>query len=81
MHLNASSARRNFFKLIEDTIKNHTPVTITAKQGNVVIISEEDFAALQETLYLLNIPDMRESILEGLNAAPEDCIKESEIDW
>ncbi|MFZ5590870.1 MAG: type II toxin-antitoxin system Phd/YefM family antitoxin [Bacillota bacterium] len=78
---NASAARQQFFRLIEDTVKNHQPVLVTSKHGNVVIISEEDYRAIQETLYLLSIPGMRESIMEGMQASPEECIKAEEIDW
>jgi len=81
MFINASAARQNFFRLIENTVKNHEPIMVTSKQGNVVIISEEDYRAIQETLYLLSVPGMRESILEGKNAAPEECIKAEEIEW
>lgn len=52
---------------------------VTSKQGNVVIISEEDYRAIQETLYLLNVPGMRESIIEGIKATPEECVKAEEI--
>lgn len=81
MLINASTARQNFFRLIEDAVKNHEPVMVTSKQGNVVIISEEDYRAIQETLYLLNVPGMRESIIEGTKATPEECVKAEEIDW
>jgi prevent-host-death family protein len=81
MFINASAARQNFFRLIESAIKNHQPVTVNSKQGNVVIISEEDYRAIQETLYLLNVPGMRESIVEGIKESPEECVKAGEIKW
>ena len=81
MLINASAARQNFFRLIENVIKNHEPVTVNSKQGNVVIISEEDYRAIQETLYLLSVPGMRESIIEGMKEAPEECVKAEEIKW
>jgi len=81
MIINASAARQNFFRLIEDTIKNHEPVTVASKQGNVVIISEEDYRAIQETLCLLSMPGMRESIIEGMKAEPEECVKARDIEW
>ena len=81
MLINASAARQNFFRLIENAIKNHEPVMVTSKQGNVVIISEEDYSAIQETLYLLSVPEMRESIIEGMKATPEECVKAEEIEW
>jgi len=81
MLINASAARQNFFHLIEDTIKNHEPVMVTSKQGNVIIISEEDYKAIQETLYLLSVPGMRESIVDGMKATPEECVQAEEIEW
>lgn len=81
MLINASAARQNFFRLIRIAVKNHKPVMVTSKQGNVVIISEEDYRAIEETLYLLSVPGMRESIIEGMRAAPEECVKAEEIEW
>lgn len=81
MLINASAARQKFFALIKDTVKNHEPVTVTSKQGNIVIISEQDYKAIQETLYLLSVPGMRESIIEGMKATPEECVKAEEIEW
>lgn len=81
MLINASTARQKFFILIDAAINNHEPVTITSKHGNVVIISEQDYSAIQETLYLLSVPGMRESIVEGMKETPEECVKAEEIDW
>jgi len=75
----ATEARANLYKLIEATVDSHEPVTITGKKGNAVLISEEDWNAIQETLYLLNIPDMRESIVKGLQTPVSDC--DEELDW
>ena len=81
MLINASAARQNFFRLIENAVNNHEPVVVTSKQGNVVIISEEDYRAIQETLYLLSTPGMRESIIEGMKEAPDQCVKAEDIEW
>ncbi|MCG8402202.1 MAG: type II toxin-antitoxin system Phd/YefM family antitoxin [Firmicutes bacterium] len=81
MLINASEARQNFFRLIEDAVNNHEPIMVTSKKGNVVIISEEDYRAIQETLYLLSVPGMRESIIEGIKEAPDQCVKAEEIEW
>jgi len=75
----ATEARANLFKLIDETVNSHAPITITGKRGNAVLISEEDWNAIQETLYLLNIEGMRESIIEGLNTPVNECDKE--LDW
>jgi prevent-host-death family protein len=75
----ATEARANLFKLIDETVSSHAPITITGKRGNAVLISEEDWNSIQETLYLLNIEGMRESIIEGLNTPVNECDKE--LDW
>ena len=76
--LNATSARKNFFKLIEDTITTHEPVYITGKKGNVVVISEEDFRSIQETLYLSSIPGMREKIMKGLKVPLDELVEDDD---
>ncbi len=62
----ASAARANLYKLLDDATESHEPVHITGKRHNAVLVSEEDWRAVQETLYLLSIPGMRESIRKGL---------------
>ncbi len=64
--LSASRARANLYKLLDQTAKSHEPVQITGKRSNGVLVSEGDWKAIQETLYLLSIPGMRESIRKGL---------------
>ena len=69
----ATSARADLYNLIDSTLQDHEPVQITGKRGNAVLLSEPDWRALQETLYLLNIPGMRESLLEGMAADVNEC--------
>jgi len=64
--LNATDARANLYRLIDETAQSHDPVHITGPRNNAVLVSEEDWNAIQETLYLLSVPGMRESIREGL---------------
>ena len=64
--LNVTEARANLYKLIDDTTVNHEPVVITGKRGNAVLLAEDDWNAINETLHLLSVPGMRESILEGM---------------
>jgi len=64
--MSATEARRQLYKLLDDVAQSHEPVQITGKRGNAVLVSEDDWRAVQETLYLVSIPGMRESILEGL---------------
>ena len=63
----ASSARANLYRLIDEAQSSHEPVIITGKRSNAVLIAEEDWRAIEETLYLTSIPGMRDSIVEGLN--------------
>jgi prevent-host-death family protein len=77
--LSATEARSNLYRLIDQASSSHEPVIITGKRGNAVLISEEDWKSIQETLFLLSIPGMRESIREGLAATVDDC--QEELDW
>lgn len=76
--LNATSARKNFFKLIEDAVTTHEPIYITGKKGNVVVLSEEDFRSIQETLYLSSIPGMREKIMKGLKVPLDELVEDAD---
>ena len=75
----ATEARKQLYKLLDDVSQSHEPVQITGKRGNAVLVSEDDWRAVQETLYLVSIPGMRESILDGL-ATPVDEL-EDEPGW
>lgn len=77
--LTASEARSSLYRLIDETAESHQPVLITGKRHSAVLVSEDDWAAMQETIYLLSIPGMRESIREGMAVPLEDCSKE--LDW
>ncbi len=67
-----TQARSNLYRLLDETVQSHEPVQITGKRANAVLVSEDDWRAIQETLYLLSIPGMRESIREGLATPLED---------
>ena len=64
--LTASEARAGLYRLIDYTAESHKPVVISGKRANAVLISEEDWSAIQETLYLMSVPGMRESIKEAM---------------
>jgi antitoxin YefM len=64
--VNVTEARASLYKLIDDTSESHEPVVITGKRGNAVLLAEGDWNAITETLHLLSVPGMRESILEGM---------------
>ncbi|HEX8739814.1 MAG TPA: type II toxin-antitoxin system Phd/YefM family antitoxin [Casimicrobiaceae bacterium] len=63
--LTASEARANLYRLIDEAASSHEPITITGKRGAAVLVSVDDWHAIQETLYLLSVPGMRESIEQG----------------
>ncbi len=74
-----TEARASLYQLVDTISVSHEPVLITGKRTNAVLISEEDWRAIHETLYLLIIPSMRESILEGMKTSIDAC--SDELDW
>lgn len=81
MNTNITNFRKNIFSLLEQTIKYNEPVHINTKAGNAVIISEEDYNSLIETVYLSSIPQQREKIIEGLHTPLNECLPEDEVEW
>jgi len=77
--LSATEARTKLYNLIDLTSSTHEPILITGKRGNAVLISEDDWRSIQETIYLLNIPGMRDAIREGLATPIAECTEE--LDW
>ncbi len=77
--LTASEARINIYRLLDEAAESHEPIIITGKRNNAVLISEEDWRAIQETLFILSVPGMRESIREGLQIPVDQCSEE--ISW
>ena len=77
--MSVSQVRADIYNVMDETAQSHEPVLITGKRNNVVMLSQEDWNAIQETLYLTSIPNMRESIIEGLNTPVEEC--DTELEW
>ncbi len=77
--LNATEARAKLYTLIDEAADSHRPIVITGKRNNAVLVSEEDWNAISETLYLLSIPGMGESIKKGLETDVSEC--DGELDW
>lgn len=73
---NATTARKNFFRIMDEAIDGREPVCVTGKKGNVVIVAEDDWRSIQETLYLVSIPGMRDKLLHGLATPNEECAME-----
>lgn len=74
--MTASQARSQLYRLMDEAAETHKPLLITGKRNNAVLVSEEDWRAVQETLYLLSIPGMRESIREGMATPLEETSEE-----
>lgn len=77
--LNITEARANLHKLIDETSVSHEPVVITGKRGNAVLLAEDDWNAINETLHLLSVPEMRESILEDMQESIDSSA--TELNW
>lgn len=77
--LSASEARKRLYNLVDEVKESHQPVQIVGKRSSAVLVSEEDWKAIEETLYLVSMPGMRESIRKGLKTPVEKC--EEEPGW
>ena len=75
----ATDARAQLYRLIDEVARSHEPIYITGKRANAVLLSEDDWRSIQETLFLLSIPDMRESIRKGLKTPVDECSEE--LEW
>jgi prevent-host-death family protein len=75
----ASEARANLYKLIDEVAQLHEPVYVKGKRNKIVLLSQEDYESMQETLHLLSIPGLKESIQEGLKEDVSNCAEK--IDW
>ncbi len=78
---NITQARSNLYKLVDMTIEDGEIININTKKGNAVIISETDYNALMETLYLNTNPEVKKSIIDGINTPIEECIAEEQVEW
>ena len=76
--INVTKARADLYNLLNETAESHEPIQITGKATNAVLVSEDDWRSIQETLYLTSIPGMRESIIAGMETPVEET---EELDW
>lgn len=81
LNTNATNFRRNLFGMLEQTVKYNEPINISTKDGNAVLLSEEDYNGLMETLYLCSVPGLKDQIVEGMNTPLEDCLTEDGVQW
>ncbi|MBP2070928.1 MULTISPECIES: type II toxin-antitoxin system Phd/YefM family antitoxin [Thermoanaerobacterium] len=76
-----TKVRQNIYKIIEQVKKYREPIQITSRKGNAILISEEDWNAIQETLYLLSIPNLKESIIESDKTPLDEWKDEEDLGW
>ena len=81
LNTNITSFRKNVFSMLEQTIKYNEPLNISTKAGNAVVLSEEDYRGMIETLNLMSDPKMKSKLLDGMTTPLSECISEDEIDW
>jgi antitoxin YefM len=77
--ITATSARSDLYRVIDSAVSDHEPVHITGKRGNAVLVGEADWRAIQETLYLVSIPGMRDSIRHGMEEPIANCSREIDL--
>ena len=80
-NVNITNFRKNIYELLETAIKYNEPINISTKNGNAVVLSEEDYNNILETIYISSIPGLKEEIIEGLNAEDSEFVPENEVDW
>ena len=78
--ISPTEMRKDFYNVLNAVSDNHTPYLVTGQKSQAVIISKEDWDAIEETLYLLSIPGMRETIIKGINTPWEECKKLEDVD-
>lgn len=77
--MTATEARKRLYTLLDDVSDSHEPIQIAGKRNSAVLVAEDDWRAIQETLYLDSVPGMSDSIVKGLKTPVEKCRKE--LDW
>lgn len=78
---NITNFRKNAYNYVEQTIRYNEPLNISTKDGNAVLLSEEDYSGMMETLYLVSAPGMREKIMAGMAEPLSDCVDETAVEW
>lgn len=80
-NINITNLRRNLFGYISQAVEFNEVINVNTKKGNAVIISEDDYNGLMETLYLSSNPMVKKEILDGMATPVEECIPETEVQW
>ncbi len=78
---NATNFRQNLFEYLSQAVMYNDVISVNTKHGNAVVMNEEEYNGLLETLYLLSNPKVKEEIIQGMNTPSEDCIPADEVEW
>ena len=78
---NITNFRKDIYKLLENAIKYNEPINVSTKSGNAVILSEEDYNSLMETVYISSIPKLKEELIKRKNSSDKDFVSEDEVEW
>jgi len=81
LNINVTNFRKNLFAMLDQTIRYNEPINISTKSGNAVVLSEEEYNGMLETLRLLSNPDMKKKLLEGRDTPLAECLSEDEVEW
>ena len=81
LNTNITSFRKNIFAMLEQPIKYNEPLNISTRAGNAVVLSEEDYRGMMETLHLLSDPIMKKKLLDGMATPLSECISDEEVEW
>ena len=80
-NVNITNFRKNIYDMIEKTIEYNEPLNIVTKKGNAIVLSEEDYNSLIETLYISSVPNMKEEIIKRANDENDEFVDEDEVEW
>ena len=78
---NVTNFRKDIYTLLDQVLKYNEPINISTKNGNAIVLSEEDYNNLMETLYISSVPGLKQEILERANSSDDDFVTEDEVDW
>ena len=81
LNTTVTNFRKDIYNLLEQTIKFNEPVNVSTKNGNAVVLSEDEYNGMVETLYLYSVPELKEQLKKDMNASLSEFVSEDELDW
>ena len=81
LNTSVTNFRKNLFAMLNTTIKYNEPINISTRDGNAIVLSQEDYEGLMATVELSADPQMKQKILDGLHTSLDDCVPEDEVVW